>query len=118
MLLDKIKAAKNWQPPVIPSDIPHGDMPGDKVEINEGHVKKANVIFPRLLSLMEKEASNGKDKIVITVCGGSGVGKSETASLLAYYLEDAGIHAYVMSGDNYPRRIPLYNDAESLKLLF
>ncbi|MBO4808801.1 MAG: adenylylsulfate kinase [Lachnospiraceae bacterium] len=116
MLLDKIKAAKNWQPPVIPSDIPHGDMPGDKVEINEGHVKKANVIFPRLLSLMEEEASNGKEKIVITVCGGSGVGKSEIASILSFYLTGAGIKSYTLSGDNYPRRIPMHNDAERLRV--
>ena len=29
-------------------DIPHGDMPGDKVEIGEEHVKKANVIMDSL----------------------------------------------------------------------
>ena len=56
-------------------------------------------------------AVEGK-KMVISVFGGSGVGKSETASLLAWYLNCAGIGAYVMSGDNYPRRIPQYNDAE------
>ena len=53
-------------------------------------------------------------KIVISVFGGSGVGKSEIASLLAWYLNCAGIGSYVMSGDNYPRRIPMYNDAERL----
>ena len=75
MLLEKLNLIKDWKAPVIPSDIPHGDMPGDKVEINEGHVMKANVIFPRLLELMKEEAGKGKEKIVITVCGGSGVGK-------------------------------------------
>ena len=57
---------------------------------------------------------NGQEKAVIAVCGGSGVGKSETASLLSYYLNEAGIGAYTMSGDNYPHRIPKYNDAERL----
>ena len=57
---------------------------------------------------------SGQEKAVIAVCGGSGVGKSETASLLSYYLNEAGIGAYTMSGDNYPHRIPKYNDAERL----
>lgn len=116
MLLDKLNQIKDWKAPVIPSDIPHGDMPGDKVEINEGHVMKANVIFPRLLELMKEEAAKGKEKIVITVCGGSGVGKSEIASILSFYLTSAGIKSYTLSGDNYPRRIPMLNDAERLRV--
>lgn len=51
---------------------------------------------------------------MITVCGGSGVGKSEIASLLSFYLKEAGIGSYTLSGDNYPHRIPVYNDAERL----
>lgn len=97
--------------PEAGSDIPHGDMPGDKIEIGESHIAKAKVIFPELLS---KLLENGKDKAVLTVCGGSGVGKSEIASVLGYYLTSLGIRSYVLSGDNYPRRIPKYNDAERL----
>ena len=33
-----------------------------------------------------------------------------------YALNRAGIGAYIMSGDNYPRRIPAANDAERLRL--
>ncbi|MBE5915561.1 MAG: adenylylsulfate kinase [Pseudobutyrivibrio ruminis] len=95
--------------------LPHGDMPGDKVEIGEEHVKKALVIMDPLMekldSLLEK---NGK--AVVAVCGGSGVGKSETASLISHMLREQGIGAYTMSGDNYPRRIPMYNDAERLRI--
>ncbi|MBO7386374.1 MAG: adenylylsulfate kinase [Lachnospiraceae bacterium] len=116
MLLEKLNLIKDWKAPSIPSDIPHGDMPGDKVEINDGHVMKANVIFPRLLELMKEEAGKGKEKIVITVCGGSGVGKSEIASILSFYLTSAGIKSYTLSGDNYPRRIPMHNDAERLRV--
>lgn len=43
-------------------------------------------------------------RAVITVCGGSGVGKSEIASLISYYLNAEGVGAYTLSGDNYPRR--------------
>lgn len=97
----------------IPSDIPHGDMPGDKVEIGEGHISKARTVFPLLCKELEKVfAENPYNRAVVAVCGGSGVGKSEIASLLSYMLQSAGIGSYTMSGDNYPHRIPMYNDAE------
>jgi alpha-galactosidase len=99
----------------IPDDIPHGDMPGDKIEIGESHIAKARTIFPLLVKeLSEKMAANPYKRAVVAVCGGSGVGKSEIASLLSYLPESAGIGSYTMSGDNYPHRIPMYNDAERL----
>ena len=102
-----------WNAPELKDDIPHGDMPGDKIKIDDTHIDKAKKIFPLLIKEMEKCA---KDKVTVSVFGGSGVGKSEIASLLAYYLNDSGIPAYVMSGDNYPYRIPMYNDAERLSV--
>jgi hypothetical protein len=103
--------------PMKMEQIPHGDMPGDKVSINEGHVVKANVIFPRLLALLpELLTQNPAQRAVISVCGGSGVGKSEIASLLSYYLNERGIGTYTLSGDNYPHRIPFFNDAERLRV--
>ncbi len=99
----------------VPEDIPHGDMPGDKIEIGESHIAKAKTIFPILVKeLQEKMSKNPYARAVVAVCGGSGVGKSEIASLLSYMLEKAGIGSYTMSGDNYPHRIPMYNDAERL----
>ncbi len=106
---------KNWKPPEIPENIPHGDMPGDKVEIGQGHIDKANLIFP-LLVPMAAEAAEKTGKAVVCVCGGSGVGKSETASLLSHYFRSAGVGSYTLSGDNYPRRIPMYNDAERVRV--
>ena len=106
---------KDWQPPEIPENIPHGDMPGDKVEIGQGHIDKANLIFP-LLVPMAAEAAEKTGKAVVCVCGGSGVGKSETASLLSHYFRSAGVGSYTLSGDNYPRRIPMYNDAERVRV--
>ncbi|MGV8848820.1 MAG: sucrose phosphorylase [Propionibacteriaceae bacterium] len=96
--------------------IPTGDMPGDKVQIGEGHVAKATTAFPRLWEVLRPilEASPHQ-RAVIAVHGGSGVGKSEIGSLIAHYLRANGIGAYVMSGDNYPRRIPRDNDAERLR---
>ena len=94
-------AIENWTAPDIGPDIPHGDMPGDKIVINAAHIEKARVIFPRLLPLLKNAMEqNGAPRAVAAVCGGSGVGKSETASLLAHYL----------------RRIPAQNDAERLRV--
>ena len=50
----------DWQPPVIPEDIVHGDMPGDKVDITREHVQKANITFRELLPKLA-EASEKSD---------------------------------------------------------
>lgn len=103
--------------PEIPENIAHGDMPGDQVQIGEDHIKKASLIFPKLLPMVLSLLGERREqKVVVTVCGGSGVGKSEIASLLSYYLKEFGLGSYTLSGDNYPRRIPAHNDAERLRV--
>lgn len=115
-VLSKLSSAKEKVADIsIPADIPHGDMPGDKVEIGDSHTAKAKTIFTKLVDELEKTmGANKYGRAVIAVCGGSGVGKSEIASCLSYLLEQVGIGSYTMSGDNYPHRIPMYNDAERL----
>ena len=116
-VLKLLEGLKDWKMIEIPEDIPHGDMPGDKIEIGDGHKAKAATIFPELIEELKKTVtSNPYERAVLTVCGGSGVGKSEIASLLSYMLTNAGIKSYTLSGDNYPHRIPKYNDAERLHL--
>ncbi len=106
-----------WSPPTVPNGIPQGDMPGDSIQIGKRHIHNANILFPNLLSLVQPAlAANPHRRAVVAVCGGSGVGKSETASLLSYYFRQAGFPSYTLSGDNYPHRIPLYNDAERLRI--
>ncbi len=46
-------AIEGWSAPDIGPDIPHGDMPGDKIVINAAHIEKARIIFPRLLPLLK-----------------------------------------------------------------
>ena len=89
-MLDRLKELlqDGYALPEVTADIPHGDMPGDKIGIDEGHVKKAGVIFPELLKKLQE---NGQEKAVLSVCGGSGVGKSEIASILGYYFRELGI---------------------------
>ena len=101
----------------IPADIPHGDMPGDKICIADEHIEKARTILPLLLPLLDKAmAVSPAHRAVVAVHGGSGVGKSEIASVLGYLLSEGGLKSYVLSGDNYPRRIPKDNDAERVRV--
>ena len=95
------------------SAIEHGDMPGDKIQIGDDHLRNAERILPLLLEELER-VEQGRDprRAVVAVYGGSGVGKSEIASLLGYMLGQEGHPSYVMSGDNYPHRIPKENDAK------
>lgn len=103
--------------PSIDGEIMHGDMPGDKIEINDSHREKAALIFPILVEKLKAVMlQNPYQRAVVCVCGGSGVGKSETASLLGHALQVSGIGSYILSGDNYPHRIPMQNDAERLRV--
>lgn len=110
-------AMNNWQPPEVPEDIPQGDMPGDKVWIGPQSIEKATVAFQAVLPMLKEAlAANPAHKAVISVSGGSGVMKTCVSALLTYYLNQLGVGAYTMSGDNYPRRIPVQNDAERMRI--
>jgi alpha-galactosidase len=118
-IAEEIRQQLPWIPEDIENtdSIPKGDMPGDQVKIGSGHIQKAGIIFPRLLDLlMPVLEENPYQRAVVVVCGGSGVGKSETASLISYYLNRMGVGSYTLSGDNYPHRIPKYNDAERIRV--
>jgi alpha-galactosidase len=114
-IVEKIKQKFPWIPADIldTKSIPKGDMPGDKIEIGPQHIRKARIIFPKLLGLLISALEeNLYQRAVVVVCGGSGVGKSEIASLISYYLNRKGLGSYTLSGDNYPHRVPKYNNAE------
>ncbi len=91
------------------SVIKTGDMPGDKVEIAQKHIDNSIKIANEIIGMID-------GKTVISVYGGSGVGKSETASVLGHILKANGINTYVLSGDNYPRRYPMINDEERIRV--
>ncbi len=75
---------------------------------------KAKVLFAELLN---KLRLCSLPRAVVTVSGGSGVGKSTTARLIHEYLEAQGIGCALIGGDEYPFRIPVLNDAERLRIL-
>ena len=71
-------------------------MPKDKIRIVKGHEDQAKLLFP----LLFEEVKKSDKRVVISIYGGSGVGKTGIASLLTYYFKANGINAYTMSGDN------------------
>lgn len=116
---NKIVIETPWIPENIENieSIPKGDMPGDEIKIGPSQIMKAQAIFPKLLEILLSALNEHPwQRTVIAVCGGSGVGKSEMASLLSFYLNSLKIGSYTLSGDNYPHRIPKYNDAERLRI--
>lgn len=116
-IIEKLQNIKKWQAPPIGDHMPYGDMPGDKIILSEALVPNASTLFKELCKMIpDVIKANHKNRIVIGISGGSGVGKSSIATLLTYYFNEIGIGCYNLSGDNYPRRIPVYNDAERLHL--
>ncbi len=116
---EKIRQKLPWIPEEIqdPNSIPTGDMPGDKVKIVPQHIRNARIIFPKLLELLIPVLEeNPYQRAVVVICGGSGSGKSGIASVISYYLNRMGLGSYTLSGDNYPHRLPKYNDAERLHI--
>ena len=112
-----LEAARPWTASPVPPEIPYGDMPGDQVRIGATQVAKAATLLPPLAEhLLPVLARSACSRAVVAVAGGSGVGKSEIASLLAFQLRSMGIGTYTLSGDNYPHRIPRLNDAERLRV--
>ena len=82
-----------------------GDMLGDKILVGPSHQRRARAIFAKV-------ADGVGPKQVIAVCGPSGSGKSEIASLLGTYFIEAGRPSYVLSCDNYPHRAARDNERE------
>lgn len=97
--------------------IPKGDVPGEIVVIGPDNLRKSQLIFPTILELLIPVLkATPFNRAVIAFCGGSGVGKSGISALISYYLNCLNIGSYTLSGDNYPHRIPKYNDAERLRI--
>lgn len=74
-------------------------------------IRNAERLFPLILEKIEERKEK---KTIISVSGGSGVGKTGMAFLLQNMFEKQGKKSLIISGDNYPHRIPMYNDAERI----
>ncbi len=111
MSLSRLAAAiGSWMPPE------NAALRGfDPAAVGPELRRKAETLFRLLVPLAEKAAlENGR--AVISLFGGSGAGKSGSAALLAAWFRASGVGCVTVNGDNYPHRIPMYNDAERLRL--
>ena len=54
--------------------------------------------------------------MVISIYGGSGSGKTTLATALQQYFLNDGTGCYLLSGDDYPHRIPKRNDEERMRV--
>ena len=80
-------------------------------DLAQEQIRNAERLFPLI---REKTEERKEKKTVISVSGGSGVGKTGMAFLLQNMFEKQGKKTLIISGDNYPHRIPMYNDAERI----
>lgn len=68
------------------------------------------------LSEADTADSSSDKRIVISIYGGSGSGKTTIAAALQQYFLKDNTACYVLTGDNYPHRIPMRNDEERLNV--
>ena len=73
-------------------------------------LKEAKKLFDKVQQLH----ASGDERVVISIYGGSGSGKTTIATALQQYFLSEGIGCYLLGGDNYPHRIPKRNDEERL----
>lgn len=95
----------------------HAPLEDGAPPINEGLVLKAGRLFPAFARLAARAIGQSPcGRAALSVCGGSGTGKSSVAALAGMYLNELGARTVIVNGDNYPRRIPAHNDAERLRV--
>ena len=70
----------------------------------------------KLLDKVQQLHTSGDERVVISIYGGSGSGKTTIATALQQYFLSEGIGCYLLGGDNYPHRIPKRNDEERLRV--
>jgi uridine kinase len=72
-------------------------LKGDKLVINEGHVKAAK----QSLELLLPDIESSQGRYIITIAGESGSGKSEIAVALSEALSRKGIDSVILQQDDY-----------------
>jgi uridine kinase len=80
---------------------------GDVIVVDENHRRVAATIAAAIRSRVAARTG----RLLVTVAGESGSGKSETAAALAEQLRDAGIRSAILGQDDYFGLPPKTNDA-------
>ena len=73
----------------------------------------ADALYQKITETMTQE---GKARTVVSIFGGSASGKSTLAAALRMRFAQNQIGCYVLTGDDYPRRIPKRNDEERMRV--
>ena len=76
-------------------------------------LKEAGTLYEKV---QEWRDGNVKNRVVISLYGGSGSGKTTLATALQQYFLNDGTGCYLLSGDDYPHRIPKRNDEERMRV--
>ena len=77
-------------------------------------LKPAERIYDKIKSGLAELGD--KERIVISIYGGSGSGKTTFATAIQQYMLNDQMGCYMLSGDDYPHRIPKRNDEERLRI--
>lgn len=70
-----------------------------------------------LYEVIKRHMADNKKRRVISIFGGSGCGKTTLSSVVRHFFQRDGVCCYVVSGDNYPRKISKLNDQERQRIL-
>ena len=76
-------------------------------------LKEAGTLYEKVQKWCDR---NAKNRVVISLYGGSGSGKTTLATALQQYFLNDGTGCYLLSGDDYPHRIPKRNDEERMRV--
>ena len=76
-------------------------------------LKEAGRLYEKVQKLCD---GNAEKRVVISIYGGSGSGKTTLATALQQYFLNDGTGCYLLSGDDYPNRIPKRNDEERMRV--
>ena len=76
-------------------------------------LKEAGRLYEKVQKWCDR---NAEKRMVISIYGGSGSGKTTLATALQQCFLNDGTGCYLLSGDDYPHRIPKRNDEERLRV--
>ena len=77
-------------------------------------LKEAKRLYEKVQQWRQK--TNDGERVVVSIYGGSGSGKTTMATALQQYFLNDGVGCYLLSGDDYPHRIPKRNDEERMRV--
>ena len=77
---------------------------------------EARKLYDEIKKVCDTTDNASDNRLVISVYGGSGSGKTTIAAALQQYFLNDNTACYVLTGDNYPHRIPMRNDEERLNV--